>query len=66
MRFPSSFSLSGDSCLTPSMWNSCEMRQGSQSGNANGWHWMVAAETGQAAGVVLCSGWWWVGGGSSV
>lgn len=37
-KFP--FSPSGDSCLTPSMWDSCEMRQGSQSENANdgtGW-----------------------------
>lgn len=35
------FSLSGDSCLTLSMWDSCEMRQGSRSRNANGQRWMV-------------------------
>lgn len=34
-RTPSSSSLSGDSCLTPSVWDSCEMRQGSRSENAN-------------------------------
>lgn len=49
------FSLSGDSCLTLSMWDSCEMRQGSRSRNANGQRWMVDRA---GPGVVVVVGGW--------
>ena len=50
------FSPSGDSCLTLSMWDSCEMRQASQGMQ------MMALDGGASGRIEVWSGWWWVRG----